>query len=118
MTYIPHISIEGGDLTGKTTFQKALFPVIGKDLFVSDRNILTHVLYNEAFSRHKDKIKIWSDELFRYLTNNGTILLICSDKEIINRFKTIALWKWTGIYLFALVLVIYVLSFFSNRNSA
>jgi thymidylate kinase len=88
--YIPQITIEGGDLTGKTTFRRAIFHMEnspGKKLFIGDRGILTHLLYNQYFNRYKDLNNCFGKDLLDYLTNNGLIILSMSDKAVAERFE-------------------------------
>lgn len=89
--YIPQITIEGGDLTGKTTFRRAIFDMEdspGKKLFIGDRGILTHLLYNQYFNRYKELNDCYSKDLVDYLTNNGLLILSLSDKSVAKRFET------------------------------
>lgn len=88
--YIPQITIEGGDLTGKTTFRRAIFDMedsAGKKLFIGDRGILTHLLYNQYFKRYPELADAYKKDLVDYLSNNGLIILSLSDKAIAERFK-------------------------------
>ena len=88
--YIPQITIEGGDLTGKTTFRRAIFDMedsAGKKLFIGDRGILTHLLYNKYFERYPELADSYSKDFVDYLSNNGLIILSLSDKVIAKRFE-------------------------------
>ena len=88
--YIPQITIEGGDLTGKTTFRRAIFEMensAGKKLFIGDRGILTHCLYNQYFDRFKELGECYGKDLVDYLTNNGLLILSLSDKAVAKRFE-------------------------------
>lgn len=88
--YIPQITIEGGDLTGKTTFRRAIFEMpnsAGKKMFIGDRGILTHLLYNQYFSRYVELEEAYRKDLVDYLSNNGLIILSLGDKAIAKRFE-------------------------------
>jgi len=87
--YIPQIAIEGGDLTGKTTLQKELMSgdmKIGYEVFVSDRSILTHIVYSEHFKRHQEFISAWYKDLIDFLCSNGMIILTATDDTVKKRF--------------------------------
>lgn len=88
--YIPQITIEGGDLTGKTTFRRAIFDMensAGKKMFIGDRGILTHLLYNQYFKRYQELADAYKKDLVDYLSNNGLVILSLSDKAITKRFE-------------------------------
>jgi len=88
--YIPQITIEGGDLTGKTTFRRAIFEMEnspGKKLFIGDRGILTHLLYNQYFDRFKELNYCFGKDFIDYLTNNGVLILSLTDKSVAKRFE-------------------------------
>lgn len=88
--YIPQITIEGGDLTGKTTFRRAIFEMEnspGKKLFIGDRGILTHLLYNQYFDRFKELNDCYGKDFLDYLTNNGLLILSLEDKTVAKRFE-------------------------------
>ena len=88
--YIPQITIEGGDLTGKTTFRRAIFEMpnsAGKKLFIGDRGILTHYLYNQYFSRYAELELCYVADLIDYLSNNGLIILSLDNATLSKRFK-------------------------------
>jgi thymidylate kinase len=87
---IPQITIEGGDLTGKTTLRRAIFRMDnspGKKLFIGDRGILTHLLYNQYFNRYEELNDCFGKDLLDYLTNNGLLILRLSDENVTKRFK-------------------------------
>jgi hypothetical protein len=88
--YIPQITIDGGDLTGKTTFRRAIFEMensAGKKLFIGDRGILTHLLYNQYFDRYKELNYCYGRDLVDYLTHSGLLILALSDKNVAKRFE-------------------------------
>lgn len=88
--YIPQITIEGGDLTGKTTFRRAIFDMQdspGKKLFIGDRGILTHLLYNQYFERYPELADAYNKDLIDYLSNNGLIILSLSNEAVAKRFE-------------------------------
>lgn len=88
--YIPQITIEGGDLTGKTTFRRAIFEMensAGKKLFIGDRGILTHNLYNQYFDRFKELHDCYRKDFVDHLINNGLLILSLSDAAVTKRFE-------------------------------
>lgn len=89
--YIPQIIVEGNDLVGKTSFQKAMFRMpdcpVSKMLFTGDRGILTHYLYNQYFSRYPELESCYINDLVDHLSNNGTIILTLDNDSLSKRFK-------------------------------
>jgi thymidylate kinase len=51
-----------------------------------DRGILTHCLYNKVFNRFPENRKLWANELYDFVENNGIIILTASKEELINRY--------------------------------
>jgi hypothetical protein len=90
MSYIPQISIDGGDLTGKTTLQKALFNKsleIGKKLFISDRSVLTQLIYSDYFKRRVECLDSWNKDFIDFLSTNGLILLTLKESSVRKRYE-------------------------------
>lgn len=89
--YIPKIVLEGNDLTGKTSFQKAMFRMpdcpVSKMLFTGDRGILTHYLYNQYFSRYPELESCYVNDLVDHLSNNGMVILTLNNASLSKRFK-------------------------------
>jgi thymidylate kinase len=85
--YLPNVVIEGGDLTGKTTLQKTLLKEepITKEIFVSDRSIMTRMAYNVENKIKKELNEIWKKDLMDFLTNNAMLFLQCEDVESIKK---------------------------------
>lgn len=89
--YIPQIIVEGNDLVGKTSFQKAMFRMpdcpVSKRLFTGDRGILTHYLYNQYFSRYPELESCYINDLIDHISSNGTIILTLNNASLSKRFK-------------------------------
>lgn len=88
--YVPNIVIEGPDLSGKTSLQKGLLKAtdLTKKMFVSDRSILTRMLYASVSDNYKELSSFWKADLVNFLSNNGMIFLTCSNKkDIEDRYK-------------------------------
>lgn len=83
-----YIDLEGADLTGKSTLLKTTFKEsdYSKIMCFHDRGILTHCLYNKIFDRFPENRKLWANELYDFVENNGIIILIASKEELINRY--------------------------------
>jgi thymidylate kinase len=87
--YTPNIVIEGGDKTGKSTLQKNLlhkYPY-SKRYFVSDRSIMTRMMYNCLRGEKEYNDAVWLQDLINFLCNNAMIILYADDKEIVKRYN-------------------------------
>jgi thymidylate kinase len=84
-----YIDLEGADLTGKSTLLKTTFKQgdFSKILCFHDRGILTHFLYNMIFERYDEDASLWRNELYNFIENNGIIILVGSDAELVNRYQ-------------------------------
>ena len=84
-----YIDLEGSDLTGKSTLLKTTFKEseYSKIMCFHDRGILTHYLYNKLFNRYPEDNLKWLFELDSFVENNGIIILVGSDAELINRYQ-------------------------------
>jgi len=85
-----YIDLEGADLTGKSTLLKTTFKVsdYSKILCFHDRGILTHYLYNRVFERFPENRKLWNQELYDFVQDNGIIILAANKETLINRYQT------------------------------
>jgi thymidylate kinase len=85
-----YIDLEGADLTGKSTLLKTTFKVsdYSKILCFHDRGILTHYLYNKVFERFPENKKLWNEELYKFVQDNGIIILTASKETLINRYQS------------------------------
>ena len=84
-----YIDLEGGDLTGKSTLLKTTFKEseYSKIMCFHDRGILTHHVYNTLFDRYQDNHLMWHNELYKFVQNNGIIILVGSVTELVNRYQ-------------------------------
>jgi hypothetical protein len=52
-----------------------------------DRGILTQYLYNTLFGRYEEDNEIWATELYRFIQNNGILILVANSKTLEKRFS-------------------------------
>ena len=89
MLKINNITIEGPDLSGKTTLYEMLHKKSNYRWNIQDRSQLSMICYARQFERGEDVVSLWRQRLDEYLfdLNNRVIVLLPNLSVINSRYK-------------------------------